>query len=59
MDGLCQHLTALTQAVQSLQEGHLKLEERVQTLAVPASTATISSAMPTDCFLSFCGNTPT
>lgn len=60
MDGFCQHLTALMQAVQSLQEGYLKLEERVQTLAVPASTAyNIFRIAYKDCFLSFCGNAPT
>lgn len=52
MDEICQHLSALTQAVKSLQDGYVQLEEWVQSLATstspPAFPATAQAApLPT------------
>ena len=56
MDEICQHLTALNQAVKSLQEGYVQLEERVQSLATslgpttalsPAAAPTLTTTAPT------------
>lgn len=46
VEEICQHLAALTQAMKSLQEGYVKLEERVQNLTVPTNAASASSAAP-------------
>lgn len=41
---VCQHFAALTQAVKSLQDGYTQLEQRVQSLAIPASTTATTEA---------------
>lgn len=44
MEEICQHLAALTQAVKTLKEGYVQLEEREQSLATPASTTSTSTS---------------
>lgn len=39
MEEICTHLAALTQAVKSLQEGYVLLDERVQNLSSPINVA--------------------
>lgn len=46
MDEICQHLAALSQAVKSLQEGYMQLEERVHSFTTPANPP-VSAASPT------------
>lgn len=43
LDEICQPLAALIQAVKNLQEGYVHLEERVQSLATPATIPAFAS----------------